>query len=268
MSGPRLIRRPVNILLLVAFFIGTAPGHAEKYASIIIDDLGNSRIHSERVLELSGPLTLAILPHTRFAASLATRAHKDGKEVMLHLPLQSVQHHSHTPGTLTLHMTRARFIDQLDANLRSIPHIRGINNHMGSLLTQHPGHMDWLMAELSRRDGLYFIDSRTTRKSVVAAFADKYDIPHMPRDIFLDPDFRPDTIRRQFARFVNRAYETGFAIAIAHPHPRTLQFIQDNLEQLEKNSIKLVVVSELIKQKLAHEGMSDVASTGTIGGGM
>ena len=268
MTGPSTDRRSVIFFLLVAFFIFHSPVYAEKYASIIIDDVGNSLLSGRQVLEIKAPITIAILPHTKFAKSIADQAHKQGNEVMLHLPLQSVEHHSPTAGTLTLHMTQAQFIAQLDANLRSIPHIKGVNNHMGSLLTQHPGHMDWLMAELSRRNNLYFVDSRTTRKSIAGQFAEKYQVPNMPRDIFLDPDFRIDTIRQQFQRFLNRANETGFAIAIAHPHPHTLQFIQDNLRQLEDNNIQLIAVSELISKKHARENTKNVASTGTPGAGM
>ncbi len=262
----RQYRRPVILLLLVAFFMPA--GYADKLASIIIDDLGNNLEYGNMAIELPAPITLAFLPHTDFASNLADRAHSSGKEIMLHLPLQSVSHHSHTPGTLKLHMTHTEFTRQLKSDIESIPHIKGINNHMGSLLTQHPGHMDWLMSALAEEGGLYFIDSRTTTKSVASLFANKHNVPHLDRDIFLDPDFRPETIRREFTRFINRARQTGYAIAIAHPHPHTLQFIRDHLGELEEQGIKLVAVSELIADKHKREGLDNVASTGTTGSGL
>lgn len=243
-------------------------GYADKLASIIIDDLGNNLEYGNMAIELPAPITLAFLPHTDFASNLADRAHSSGKEIMLHLPLQSVSHHSHTPGTLKLHMTHAEFTRQLKSDIESIPHIKGINNHMGSLLTQHPGHMDWLMSALAEEGGLYFIDSRTTTKSVASLFANKHNVPHLDRDIFLDPDFRPETIRREFTRFINKARQTGYAIAIAHPHPRTLKFISEHLDELEKQGIKLVTVSELIADKHNREGLKNVASTRATGSGL
>ena len=224
-------RRSVILFLLIAFFVPAV--HADKLASIIIDDLGNNLEYGNMAIALPGPITLAFLPHTVFAEELADKAHSSGKEIMLHLPLQSVRHHSHTPGTLKLHMTHNEFIRQLESDIESVPHIKGLNNHMGSLLTQHPGHMDWLMSALAGEGGLYFIDSRTTTKSVASLFAKKYAVPHLDRDIFLDPDFRPETIRREFTRFINKVNQTGYAIAIAHPHPRTIQFIQDHIDELE-----------------------------------
>jgi hypothetical protein len=193
---PQQYRRSVILLLLIAFFIPTA--NAQILASIIIDDLGNNLEYGNRVIDLPGPVTLAFLPHTEFTPELADRAHQSGKEIMLHLPLQSVSHHSHTPGTLKLHMTHSEFVRQLERNIDSIPHIKGINNHMGSLLTRHPGHMDWLMTALAARGNLYFVDSKTTSKSVAPLFARKHDVPHLDRDIFLDPDPGFETIRREF----------------------------------------------------------------------
>lgn len=108
---PEQYRRSVILFLLVAFFVPTA--FADKYASIIIDDLGNNLEYGNMVIGLPGSITLAFLPHTVFASRLADRAHHSGKEVMLHLPLQSVRHYSHTPGTLKLHMTHSEFVNQL-----------------------------------------------------------------------------------------------------------------------------------------------------------
>lgn len=263
---PKQYRRSVVLLILIAFFVPAA--HANKFASIIIDDLGNNLEYGNMVIDLPAPITLAFLPHTVFASELADRAYRSGKEVMLHLPLQSVSHHSHTPGTLKLHMTHSEFIRQLRSDMKSIPHIKGINNHMGSLLTQHPGHMNWLMAALADEGDLYFIDSRTTTKSVVSLFARKHNVPHLDRDIFLDPDFRPETIRREFTRFINKVQQTGYAIAIAHPHPHTIQFIKAHINELEEQGIKLVPVSEMIANKHEHEEINNVASTGASGSGL
>ena len=259
-------RRSVTLFLLIAFFVPVS--FADKLASIIIDDIGNNLDYGNMAIDLPASITLAFLPHTVYATTLADKAHKSGKEVMLHLPLQSVRHQSHTPGTLKLHMTHDEFNRQLESDIESIPHIKGINNQMGSLLTQHPGHMDWLMAALANTGDLYFVDSRTTTKSVAPLFAQKHKVPHLDRDIFLDPDFRPETIRREFTRFINKANQTGYAIAIAHPHPYTIQFIKEHIYELEEQGIRLVPVSEIIANKHIYEETKNVASTGTTGSGL
>ena len=129
-------------LLLV---LTRTPVHAEKLASIIIDDVGNNLQYGEDVINLPATLTIAILPKTTYARKLARLAASNNKEVMLHLPMQSVEHHVHSPGTLDLHMTNNEFRDQVRTNLNSVPYVRGVNNHMGSLLTKifDRTHLGW-----------------------------------------------------------------------------------------------------------------------------
>jgi len=238
--------------------------HAEKFASIIIDDLGNNFQYGKEVINLPGELTFAILPQTVYAKDLARLAAKSHHEIMLHLPMQSVENREQSPGTLDLHMTKSEFIRQLRLDLNSVPYIRGVNNHMGSLLTRHPGHMTWLMEELNQRGGLYFVDSKTTNKSVADIIAAEYEIPNLSRDFFLDPDEQEDTLRLQFDRFIAKVNARGYALAIAHPYPTTIVFLKAHLAELKQHGITLLPVSKLIltaKQIHLTEDNNHVACT-------
>ena len=251
-------------LLLLTFF--STATHAEKLASIIIDDVGNNLDYGQQIINLPATLTIAILPKTIYAKQLARLAAKNNKEVMLHLPMQSVEHHQYTPGTLDLHMTRKEFNRQLRLDLNDVPYIRGVNNHMGSLLTRHPGHMTWLMDELSRHGGLYFIDSKTTSKSIADRIAVEYKIPSMSRDFFLDPDHEKDTLRRQFDLFIKKINRRGYALAIAHPYPETIKFLKAHLNELSEQGITLIPVSQLVQmanQRNKKRESQHVACTGT-----
>ena len=245
LSSITSLRSFAHYVLIFCLFTVTS-ARAEKFASIIIDDLGNNFEHGRDVIELPAALTIAILPKTTYARDLARLAAKKDKEVMLHLPMQSIEHLKHSPGTLDLHMTKNEFNRQLRQNLNSVPYVRGVNNHMGSLLTRHPGHMSWLMDELSKHGGLYFIDSKTTSKSIADKMAVEHNIPNLSRDFFLDPDEGEDTLRVQFDRFINKINQRGYALAIAHPYPKTIQFLQRHLKELEEQGIKLLPVSKLI----------------------
>jgi len=252
-------------LLIIGFLSFFSTANAAKLASIIIDDIGNSYEYGQTIINFPASITLAILPQTQFATRIATQAHRNNKEVMLHLPLQSIEHHEPTPGTLKLHMTKQQFTEQLRKDLASVPYIRGINNHMGSLLTQHPGHMDWLMSEISTLNDVYFVDSLTSNKSVLTQAATSHQVPNLVRDVFLDPDFRPETIRKQFDRFISISKKQGYAIAIAHPHPETLKFLEANLQRLADSGIELVPVSKLLELR-GNE--NHVTCTGTTCAGL
>ena len=54
---------------------------------LIMDDLGNRPLEGRRVAKLPGPVACSVLPHTPYAADLASRCHRMGKVVMLHLPM-------------------------------------------------------------------------------------------------------------------------------------------------------------------------------------
>jgi hypothetical protein len=189
-------------------------------------------------------VTLALLPHTPFAAQLANAAQRRGKEIMLHLPMQAATPEPLGPGALTLDMTELRFRRVLQQGLASVPHVVGVNNHMGSLLTRHPGAMQWLMEELRERQ-LYFIDSRTTAQTVAESLALENGVATSRRHVFLDASPDEQAVRSEFKRWLKLARRQGQAIAIGHPYPATLRVLAEKLPQLAKLGVELVPASQL-----------------------
>lgn len=201
-----------------------------------------------QALQLPGAITYAFLPHTPHSRSLANAAHHLNREVMLHLPMQAMGANKLGPGGLTLNMSRAQFNQTFLSDLNAIPHIAGINNHMGSLLTRHPGHMKWLMEEIKQQDNLYFIDSRTTHHTVASQLAHESQIPSRQRDVFLDDDPSPAAISKQFELLLKKANKFGSAIGIGHPYKNTLTTLSRLIPELDNQNIKLVPVSQLVYQ--------------------
>ncbi len=216
--------------------------------SIIIDDLGYLKKRDTRAIHLPGSLTYAFLPHTPHAQELAILAHKMGKEVMLHQPMESQVNTKLGPGGLMLNMTHDQFAAQLKSNLDAIPYVAGINNHMGSLLTQHPGHMRWLMQEVRKQNNLYLVDSYTTKTSILQKIADENWVPNLRRDVFLDSDRDPAKIRMHFRRLLKMARKTGIALAIGHPYPETMAVLEEELPKLSSMGIQLIPVSKLLNR--------------------
>jgi len=223
-------------------------GDARPRIALIIDDLGNRRPDGERTVALQGPVACAILPHTPFARSLAEQAYDAGKEVLLHLPLQPMEQllPVHV-GAIQLDNTRLQFNRILDADLDAVPHIVGVNTHMGSLVTRHPGHMKWLMEALKKRQPLYFVDSYTTARSVALKLAKEYGVPAARRDVFLDNAPDELEIDKAFRRLKKLARENGSAIGIGHPHALTLEYLERELPKLRDDGFDLVPVSALVR---------------------
>lgn len=226
-------------------FAGSAP--AGPQVSVIIDDLGNRGALDRRALALPGPIAMAVLPHTPHAIHVAERAHRMGKEVLVHLPMQSQASITAPEGFIDLHDTREQLEEHLASALAAVPYATGVNNHMGSLITRHPGHMDWLMAALARQPGLFFVDSRTTKFTVAEKTAHEHGVPALARDVFLDDDPEPAAVERAFDRLVETARRRGQAVAIGHPLPVTLDVLERRLPQLAALGITLIPLSEMLK---------------------
>lgn len=226
--------------------------------AIIIDDLGNQLGAGRRVVALPGPVACAFMPHTAHAERLANSAHAAGKEVMLHLPMQPMDMQRIAgPGEISLENGRAELGRILATDLASVPHAVGINNHMGSLITRHPGHMGWLMDELAARGNLFFVDSFTSAASVAYRLAQERGIPTVRRHVFLDDDPAPDAVAAQFRRLLRQAKARGYAVGIGHPYPATLDHLEAALPELEAAGIRLVTVSTLTdalqRGELSHD---------------
>lgn len=251
MTGSTLRRRLTQVatgFLLLATLALTAS--AEVLIAVIIDDLGDSRLKGQRAIALPGEVTLAVLPHTRWGGDLAREARSLEREVILHLPMANLANIPLGPDPLTPQLSRIEFRSRLASALAKVPGARGINNHMGSALTQEPRAMTWLMHELRER-GLYFVDSRTTHKSVANRIAGEQAVLASERDVFLDNDRDFGAIDRQFRKLLDIAKTRGAAIGIGHPYPETLSYLESRLLHLAAEGVRLVPASHLI----AHQAI-------------
>ncbi|WP_421867101.1 divergent polysaccharide deacetylase family protein [Motiliproteus sp.] len=215
---------------------------------IIIDDVGDNYARGRAAVELPGPVTYAFLPHSPFGPKLARKAFADGKDVILHAPMQNTRDRPLGPGALTADLGKQQFRQVLQGDLDVIPHVQGLNNHMGSLLTTLQPQMEWVM-ELARERGLFFIDSRTSASSIAWETARRYGIPNLKRDVFLDHERTTEFVHRQFMKALAIARRHGSAVVIGHPYPVTVDYLRLALPLLDEQGIRLLTASALIMEQ-------------------
>jgi len=214
--------------------------------SIIMDDMGDRPVEGARIVALPGPIGCAVLPGTPHGAQLARAAHSQGKEVLLHFPLEPLAGRAH-PLAVTTHSSRDELAARLRSGLDALPFVDGVNIHQGSLLSQRPDYMNWMMAALRERGGLYFVDSYTSGRSVALPVAESWRLPATRRQIFIDAERGADQVRIQFGKLIALARREGSALAIGHPFPETLALLESELPNLAQYQVKLVAPSELIE---------------------
>ncbi|MGD9331838.1 MAG: divergent polysaccharide deacetylase family protein [Desulfobacterales bacterium] len=215
--------------------------------AIIIDDIGYDRRLARQFMAFKVPLTFSVLPDSPFGDTLVKEIKSQGLELMLHQPMEPREYPQVNPGpgALLSAMSADELIAQLERNLERMPGVKGINNHMGSLLTTDSARMYQVFSVLKKRR-LYFIDSRSTADTICRPSARMFQVRFAERDIFLDHFPDAQFIRQQFRLLAKEARKHGQAIAIAHPHRLTVELFKEMLPELQKQ-VQLVPASQLVQ---------------------
>lgn len=246
---PALLLWPLLCLLFwLPPTLGWSSSQNTARIAIILDDIGYNRASGERALQLPAAVTFSVIPFTPYSHSLAEKAHRQQREILLHLPMESADSHRRLDeGGLTGQQPETEIRTRVNAAIAAVPHAIGLNNHMGSRLTADSQRMNWVMEEV-RQTPLFFIDSMTSVDSVAGRTARRLSIPSLSRDVFLDNEPETAAIDTAFRHLLQKARKDGYAVAIGHPHPATLNYLQRRLPQLSTEQVELVPLSQLVHQ--------------------
>lgn len=217
--------------------------------AIVIDDFGyQDQALIRAFCDLPQPITFSIFPGERHTAWTARRATEKNHGVMVHLPMEPVGYPEHNPGPDAIFVDDApEKIAALTQNaLAAVPHARGMNNHMGSRVTQNAAAMKVVLQIVKQRD-FFFVDSRTSPRSVAYAIAREMGIRSGRGALFLDLAADEGAIAKQLYALAARARQEGAAIGIGHAKRETLRALQRVLPALEEQGFAFVLAEELVK---------------------
>jgi len=216
---------------------------ATPQLTLIIDDIGHSCRQARRLMNLEIPLTFAVLPHLRYSRSLAQEAYARGREVMLHQPMEACRSDCNPgPGALYVGFAPQKIASIMAANIEAVPHIVGVNNHMGSRFTASSREVNDTL-RFVKAQGLLFVDSVTTRYSQAFKTARKLRMTAASRNVFIDHQRDEAVITSQLGKLERHAYRHGCAIGIGHPYPETVRALTRFLSELHDTDIDWVPVS-------------------------
>ncbi len=164
--------------------------------AIVVDDWGYNLKNLKSVLEIDAPITLSILPNLPYSERIARAANEGGKEVIVHLPLEPYEDLPLEKDTITTGMAEEDILEMFDRAVLSVPHLKGISNHMGSKATEDEATMTVILKRM-KKNNLYFLDSLVTNKSVCRRLSRALRVKFAARSIFLDNELSSDYIRAQ-----------------------------------------------------------------------
>ncbi|AHF78955.1 hypothetical protein Sant_3999 [Sodalis praecaptivus] len=231
---------------IVTLLLASAAAQAGKLA-IVIDDFGYRPATENQVLAMPVNISIAVLPDAPYAHAMAVKAHQQGREILIHLPMAPLSKQPLERNTLTPAMSREQVADIIHQASQKVPYAVGLNNHMGSAMTSSLSGMQNVMQALSRYS-YYFLDSMTISNSQSVPAAAGTGVRVLKRRVFLDDTDNEADIRAQFNRAVALARRNGSAIAIGHPHPATVRVLQQMLPSLP-GDIVLVRPSMLLNER-------------------
>lgn len=200
----------------------TKPSHTtqpkktqRKVLIIIIDDVGYNLFQLEPFLKFPGAISFAILPSLDYTQQTAALIHAAGKEILLHQPMEAIGTLDAGPGAIMLAMDDDTIHRVIQDNLAQLPLARGINNHMGSLVSQNERIIARVLDEC-RKAGLYYLDSVTVGNSVAGKVSRSMHFRIMERTVFLDNNPDKPSIKKQIREATQIAEKRGYAVMIGH----------------------------------------------------
>lgn len=218
--------------------------------ALVIDDLGY--IQPEvvtRLCSLPVAFSVAVLPYQEHTRESADIAHRLGKEVMLHLPMEPVGYpgpgRDPGPNAILFNLPEPEVRRRVRLALDDIPHRTGVNNHMGSRITPDRTRMAWVLQEVKARK-FFFVDSRTEKDSVAFDLAEQLGIPAVQRKVFLDDDKAFPEMEKQWERALKLAEKDGSVLIIGHIYPETVEALE-KLVPRTKGKVRFVTAGQLAR---------------------
>lgn len=216
--------------------------------SIIIDDFGYfSGELLEKFLSLDKNISFSILPELPYSQEVMQKAYNQGRETIIHIPMEPISYPQNDPGknAIFANLSEKKIEKRVKKYIKNLPLCIGANNHMGSLAMQYRNVVTPVLKVL-KENNLFFIDSRTTPKTIGYELAQEIGIPTYMIDFFLDTGTYSDRVSTKTKRLLELAKTQNEIVVISHCTLKSLKELKQILENIEDKNFKLVPISEIV----------------------
>jgi len=228
------------------------PGKGKLY--LVIDDVGYNLEQLDTYLHLPISMTFALLPGLEYSQAAQDKIARSGEEMILHQPIEPIGDQNPGPGALYVGMDPEEMRAVVNENLNQFSEVIGVNNHMGSRGTSDPELMEALFSVLKGRH-LFFLDSRTTARTVAARVAEEVGLPFSERNVFLDNIEDQIEIEKALSTALAISRSQGFAVMIGHVWSEELaSTLALWYGDIEKHGYEFARLSSFFTEEHVHAG--------------
>lgn len=220
-----------------------------KQIFLVIDDAGLALSETQRFLDIPIPMSIAVLPHQKQTREVCIQIGRDPrKEILLHQPMEAYNKHKNPgPGAIMDATPPSEVQGILDRNMRSVRGAVGMNNHMGSRVTENVTLIGEVL-RFCKGNKFFFLDSKTAYNSQVPSVAKAAGMHLEARDIFLDINHDRGYIRKMWGSAVSKARENGYVVVIGHIWCKESAIaLRDSYETLLNQGYTFHKISELYR---------------------
>lgn len=233
---------------------GTTQGH--RQVAIVIDDFGNGMTGTPEMMKLPVKFTAAVMPFMPTTKQDAELAHQLGDDVLVHMPMEPVRGKPEWlgPGAITTSMSDAEIRKRVEAAIDNVPYAVGMNNHMGSKVTADERVMRVVLTVVKER-GLFFLDSRTTFKTVLPKLCAELGVPLLSNQVFLDDVYTSSHISKQIGVLRKYLETHDSCVIIGHvgpPGKLTAAGLKDAIPRMQATTT-FIRVSEMVEPSTDKE---------------
>ncbi|MFP4013307.1 MAG: divergent polysaccharide deacetylase family protein [Chitinispirillaceae bacterium] len=217
--------------------------------AILLEDFGFEADRTTiEYLSFPEPLTVSLVPSQRLASWTAKIADEYKKEIVVLLPMESVpsEYDKYRNSTLMIHFPEDKIRSLLNQSIAAIPNFSGMCNFYGARAMEDSRVMEIVLSEVKKNNS-YFVYSKVTRKSVARSVARRLKVPYHPVQGTIELDDSPEKIREKLKKYSIAAQKTGRILIKSPPSPEFIDVLKMQLDELRYNGIRLVYVSDLIR---------------------
>jgi polysaccharide deacetylase 2 family uncharacterized protein YibQ len=213
--------------------------------AIIVGGLGVSESGTAAaVADLPGAVTLGFMPYEGDVAALAGRAHAQGHEILLQVPMEPFDYPENDPGpqTLLTSLTPAQNIERLYWLMSRFQGYVGISDAMGARFTASEQALGPILREAAKR-GLIFVDDGSNPRSIAGQIAGANNLPFARAEVAIDAVPTPDEIDHALGRLEMAARERNIAVGMASALPVSIDHIAKWAKTLASRGVVLVPIT-------------------------